>query len=430
MPRKKSTHVDDPAAAGLRLKAAREAAGVSQRRLAFPGCSAAYISRVEAGTRIASLPILRGLAERLGVTEAYLCSGGSATARSALDDAEIALRLDHTDEAAQLFENALMDAGSDAERARAFEGLGQLAQRAGNPQLAVDLFEKALSLVEDDVAERPSLAEGLARSYAALGQMARSISILERCVEASENDPVQYIRFAGLLGAALTDNGSFAEAERVLAHAISRGRDVKDPYTRARLYWSESRLHLEQGQTELAARYARRTLDILRATEDGYAIAHALQSLAHIYLDLRRSEDALELLEEGADLIRAAGTPLEIAQYRIDEARALAANERREEAAAMAMAATVELRGAEAVDLGRSYALLGEIFDDLGDTARAREVLELAIDLLEEEPPSRYLIQAYKRQAALLKARGDIEGALEVLERALGVQERVGRPLA
>jgi tetratricopeptide (TPR) repeat protein len=430
MPRKKSTHVDDQVAAGLRLKAAREAAGISQRKLAFPGCSAAYISRVEAGTRIASLSILRTLAERLGVTEAYLCSGGSATARSALDDAEIALRLDQTDEAARLFESALMDAGGEAERARAFEGLGLLAQRAGNPQLAVDLFEKALSLVDDDVAERPSLAEGLARSYAALGQLARSISILERCVEASENDPVQYIRFAGLLGAALTDNGSFAEAERVLAHAITRGRQVKDPYTRARLYWSESRLHLEQGQSELAARYARRTLDILRATEDGYAIAHALQSLAHIYLDLGRSEDALELLEEGAGLIRAAGTPLEIAQYRIDEARALAANDRRREAAATAMTATVELRGAEAVDLGRSYALLGEIFDDLGETERARELLELAIDLLEEEPPSRYLIQAYKRLAALLKARGDVEGALEVLERALGVQERAGKPIA
>jgi tetratricopeptide (TPR) repeat protein len=421
--------VDDSIAAGLRLKAAREAAGISQRRLAFPGCSAAYISRVEAGTRIASRPILRGLAERLGVTEAYLCSGGSVIAQSALDDAEIALRLDQTDEAARLFEAALMDGGSDAERARAFEGLGQLAHRAGNPQLAVDLFEKALSADDDDVAGRPSLAEGLARSYAALGQMARSIAILERCVEASEDDPVQYIRFAGLLGAALTDNGSFAEAERVLAHAISRGREVQDPYTRARLYWSESRLHLEQGQTELAARYARRTLEILRATEDGYAIAHALQSLAHVYLDLGRSEDALELLEEGATLIRAAGTPVEIAQYRIDEARALAATGRSEEAAATAMAAAVELRGAEGVDLGRSYAVLGDIFDDLGQTARAREVLELAIDLLEEEPPSRYLVQAYKRLSALLKARGDVEGALEVLERALGVQEKAGRPL-
>src|SRR5207247_11300254 len=151
-----------------------------------------------------------------------------------------------------------------------------------------------------------------------------------------------------------------------------------------RLYWSESRLHLEQGQTDLAARYAQRTLEILRATEDGYAIAHALQSLAHIYLDLGRPDDALQLLDEGGDLIRAAGTPLAITQYRIDEARALAATGRRREAASLAMAATMELRGAEAVDLGRSYALLGEIFDDLGDAARAQELLGLEVGRGEE----------------------------------------------
>ena len=68
----------------------------------------------------------------------------------------------------------------------------------------------------------------------------------------------------------------------MLAAAIARGREIADPYTRARLYWSESRLRGEQGQNELAARYARRTLEILRATEDNYAIAHALQNLAAI----------------------------------------------------------------------------------------------------------------------------------------------------
>ena len=34
-------HYDDPVAVGLRLHQAREAAGLSQRELAFPGCSAA-----------------------------------------------------------------------------------------------------------------------------------------------------------------------------------------------------------------------------------------------------------------------------------------------------------------------------------------------------------------------------------------------------
>lgn len=111
----------------------------------------------------------------------------------------------------------------------------------------------------------------------------------------------------------------------MLAAALVRGRDVAYPLTRARLYWSESRLREEQGQSDVAARYAQRTLEILRTSEDNYAIALVLQSLAHIYLDLDRAEEALALLREGEGLINAAGTPLEVAQYRIEEARALAA---------------------------------------------------------------------------------------------------------
>jgi tetratricopeptide (TPR) repeat protein len=430
MPRTKSTHIDQPVAAGRRLKDARTRAGLSQRQLAFPGCSAAYISRIEAGERIASLQVLRELARRLEVTEAYLATGSLAAAPSALDDAEVALRLDETEEAARLFETALKDARGDPERSRAFEGLGQVAFRSGDPQLALELFEKALSLVGDDVSEHPTLAENLARAYASLGQLARSIAILERCVEAYAGDPVQYVRFAGYLGAALTDNGSFADAERVLAQALERGREVADPFTRARLYWSESRLRLEQGRSEEAARYAQRTLEILRATEDDYAIALVLQSLAQINVDLGRPESALELIREGSPLILASGTPLDIAIYRIEEARALAAVGEKETAAALAMEVTSELRGTNPVDAGRSYALLGGVLADLGEADRARELLELAVELLEKQAPSRYLVQAYKRLATLLKEQGDKDGALGVLERALGIQEEVGRPLS
>ncbi len=429
MARKKSTHVDDPAASGLRLKSARERAGLSQRQLAFPGCSAAYISRIEAGERTASLQVLRELGGRLGISDEYLATGRITLPFSTLDDAEVALRLDNMEEAARLFRSALKDAPGNPERSRALEGLGQVAFRGGDPNLAVDLLEKALSLVEDDVSERPQLAESLARAYASLGQLARSIAVLERCVDAYSSDPVQYVRFAGLLGAALTDSGNFAEAERVLAAALVRGREVADPYTRARLYWSESRLHLEQGRSDSAARYARRTLEILRTTEDNYAIALVLQSLGHIYLDLDRPQEALELLREGRGLIAAAGTPLEIARYRIEEARALAALGDKEEAAALALEVGNELRGTHPVDSGRSYALLGEIFADLGETARARELLELAVETLEQQAPNRYLVQAYKRLAGLLKSDGDTEAAFGVLERALGVQERAGRPI-
>jgi transcriptional regulator with XRE-family HTH domain len=69
------SHVDDPAAVGRRLKEARVAAGFSQRQLSFPGCSAAYISRLEAGDRVPSLQLLRKLAAKLDADEQYLATG-------------------------------------------------------------------------------------------------------------------------------------------------------------------------------------------------------------------------------------------------------------------------------------------------------------------------------------------------------------------
>src|SRR5712691_3325317 len=94
MPREKSTHVDDPAAVGIRLREARERAGLSQRQLAFRGCSPAYISRIESGGRTPSLQLLRELGARLGVTESWLATGKDFSAETLLGDAEVALRLD------------------------------------------------------------------------------------------------------------------------------------------------------------------------------------------------------------------------------------------------------------------------------------------------------------------------------------------------
>src|SRR6266550_9580258 len=104
MPRRKSTHVDDPAAVGRRLREARERTGLSQRQLSFPGCSPAYISRIEAGDRIPSLQLLREMGRRLGVSEDFLATGTERSDESAkLVDAEIALRLDERDLSRQLY---------------------------------------------------------------------------------------------------------------------------------------------------------------------------------------------------------------------------------------------------------------------------------------------------------------------------------------
>jgi transcriptional regulator with XRE-family HTH domain len=114
--RARTPHYDDPAAVGTRVSEAREAAGLSQRELAFPGCSAAYISRIERGERIPSLQVMRELARRTGVSEHALAFG-----RETLDDA-VAQRV-RAAEAAEA-------AGDTAECARAYQALSRAASKA------------------------------------------------------------------------------------------------------------------------------------------------------------------------------------------------------------------------------------------------------------------------------------------------------------
>jgi transcriptional regulator with XRE-family HTH domain len=60
---------------GQRLHRLRAEQGLSQRDLAQPGVSYAYISRIEAGTRTPSAKALRALAAKLGTTALYLETG-------------------------------------------------------------------------------------------------------------------------------------------------------------------------------------------------------------------------------------------------------------------------------------------------------------------------------------------------------------------
>ncbi len=60
---------------GQRVRALRLERGLSQRDLAAPGMSYAYLSRIEAGERTPSLSALIELADRLDTSALYLVTG-------------------------------------------------------------------------------------------------------------------------------------------------------------------------------------------------------------------------------------------------------------------------------------------------------------------------------------------------------------------
>lgn len=433
MPRQKSTHVDDPKAVGERLRAAREAAALSQRQLAFPGCSPAYISRIEAGDRIPSLQLLRELGRRLGVTEDYLATGSDTRPQGfLLLEAEIALRLDDLERARELYRDALEQAVRPAERAQAEEGLGHLALRTGEVREAIGLFERALVASGAEEWERPALAESLARAYALAGEIDPAVAILERCLAAFEKtgDRIETIRFACLLGYALSDAGQFGRAEEIVSGALAQAQESFDPYMRARVYWARAKVFGDQGDMEGASRYAYQALAALELTEDLHYTGIAHQLVARFELERGRAEEALEHLAQGWPLLERSGSPVEQAQFRAEETLALARLGATEQAAAVAAEVGVLLGDAEPSDAGRIYAILAEVALELGDEAEAERRYLHAVELLERQAPTRHLVDAYAKLAELMETKSRPEEAYAYMKKAIGVQQALPSPPA
>jgi tetratricopeptide (TPR) repeat protein len=414
-------HVDNAVSVGKRIREVRLRAGLSQRDLAFAGCSAAYISRIEKGLRVPSLQVLRELARRMDVTETYLARGEeqSGAALDPVTEAELALRFDDPSAARRQLEQIVEQAPDPRSRARALAGLGQVAIEAGDHAEAIERFEEALGHWPSLEDEDPSIADNLGRAYAMRSEYALAIAIFERRLAAAEarKDLIETIRFSVLLANALVDRGLFARAEELLGHALAITGNLADPVVRARLWWTQSRLHALQGDNVRSERYVRLALDTLVLTEHVRYAALAYQVLAHIKLNNGEPEDSLELLDQGWPLIVEGGNEYELALFQIEKARALIKLGRLEEAQSIAEQANAATKEANPEDSARALMVLAEIYQEHGAVDDAIDTYRRAADAF--PGPHRYKIEVYSRLGELLKASDRKDHALEAFSEAM-----------
>lgn len=420
MPRRPSTHIDDPAAVGARIREAREAAGLTQRGLTFEGCTPAYLSRIEAGQRIPSLQILRRLAQRLGTTADFLATGKEPDP-DPLFEAELAARTGEIDLARRLYADA-MAGDPPATSARAQAALGRLAFDEGDHDAAVDLLERALAEPALPIPERTTTLELLGKALALLARFDESRAALDQGLAAARDahDQLAELRFVVLLANLLIDRGNLERAEELLSSIIDDARKTRDPIALANLYWSQARLHASQRRQDLAARYARMAHATLEATEHTVVAARALTMLAHIENDRGNHADALAFADEAAPVLTAAGNRYEEGMLLLEKARALAALGQREDAIGIALGAVPRFEHAHATSAARGYAVAAEIFKELGETARALELYELAVETLPTE--DRHLGDMYRAIGEIHESEGHQAEALEFFKRALDVQ--------
>lgn len=425
-------HPDQSPAAGetigQRLKRLRLERGMSQRELAAPGVSYAYISRIEAGTRQPSVKALRRLASKLRVSADYLETGSDldpAAARELqLSDLELAVRLGELDGVESALQSALEDAVAAGDRAaalRARVSLASLALETGKYEQAAAQLEAALDGEPFSPVDRFDIYANLGRAYAAAGRAERAAELFQQCIdgveEAGGHSSVE-ARYATLLSYALTDMGELTRAEEVVHHALERVKDTSDPYMRVRLYWSIARLAHREGRESVALRNVRKAIALLEATDDTFHLARAHILAAGITLNRADPDAAEEHVELAEQLLGGGATPQDILDITQHRSRIALLRSDAKAATTLARKAVELSRSEQPYEQGLSFYALADALALAGDVEAATDAYARAVNLLESAARWRNASTACRAWGRLLREHGREQQALDVLDRA------------
>jgi transcriptional regulator with XRE-family HTH domain len=430
-------HPDSPPAAGEtigeRLKRLRLDRGFSQRELAAPGVSYAYISRIEAGTRQPSVKALRRLAVKLNVSADFLERGSEldpeAERELRLSDIELAIRLGElagVDGPLQAAVDEAVGAGDRAATLRARVALATLAQERREHSHAAELLEAALRDEPFSPIERFDIYANLGRAYNEAGRSQDAVDLFERCMDAcsSEGDTSTEARYATLLSYALSDMGELARAEEVVRRALDRVENTADPYMRVRLYWSMARLAHAEGRESVALTNVRKAIALLQATDDTFHLGRAHILAAYIMLARDDPDAADRHLDQAEQFLGMSPTQQDLFEITTQRARVATLRGEADMSIALALRA-VELAGDDApVDRGVALAALGDALSLNADATGAGDAYAEAVALLEGQGrwrPAATTALAWGRMLRQVGREGD---ALDVLDRAAALGMR------
>jgi tetratricopeptide (TPR) repeat protein len=414
-----------------RLRRLRLERGLSQRELAEPGVTPAYISRIEAGARQPSLKVVRMLADRLGVSEGYLETGVDLKAEEwarefALGEAELELRLaedpTEVEERLRALRREALAIGDDGFVTRTSSALGLAAFRRGHHAEAVAHLEQAVGSGRVSPLSHPDLYGTLGRCYVSSGRTKEAATLFERCLAQVERSgpetQASYIRFATYLSYALSDMGELTRARAVLRGALDRSEQVIDPYSRVRLYWSQARLAATEGDPATALFNLRRAIALLETTEDTRQLGRAHLLYAEILTFEGDAEEARPHLELAESFLGPHPDGEDAYWLRTEQARCAAELGDADEAIRRATEALELIGDADPAERGAAYRALGEGLAAAGDLEAATDALRVSVELLSRECLWAEASQAARSRARLLREAGRDAEAFSVLEHA------------
>ena len=422
---------------GRRLKRLRVRRGLTQKELAEPDYTHAYVSTIEAGRRRPSRSALEHFAKKLGVDVEELATGRSpgqvARLESRLEEARRAVSAGRFDEAEGIVAQVRREARTAnlvrvAARAQELSALS--AERQGRFDEAIDLYDAALeTLANEPATTRAYATAGKARSLHSLGDISYAIYLLESSVELLRRqnlrDPTALVQLQAPLVLAYVDAGMRKRAAETAGDVLRLASHVKDPATLAAMHVNVARAYLQKGDYADADESYKRAEQLYREldlrTELG--VAH----LARGYAFSRRGdlEPAREQLIAAKAIFEKTHSPVNQANSYCELARVERLQGNPDAARPLLDEAMNLLRGAEELGMlawtHREIALCG---GEQGDPTTEKHFRQ-AIELYERSEEVEELAVTYRYLGDFLQQRGSHQEACDAYRQGVVAIEKL-----
>ncbi len=409
---------------GTRLRHLRVARGMTQRELASPRYTHAYVSTIEAGRRQPSREAVEFFAAKLGVGVEELLTGRppdlEARLELRLQEARHALsdgRLEEGRTGLQAVAREARRYGLEALRARAEEGLGLAFERAGRPEEALAHYERAEAIARDgSPAAAVDAVAGKARCFHSLGDVRYAIHLLESLLDELERarlrDPDALARLHAGLVYSYLDAGLYRKAAESASELEQLAPSVRDPLRIAQMHMNVARLHLTTGRVEDALRSLRRAEDAYRQLDLRSEMGGAHLARGYVLSREGRLAEARKQLERAREIFEATGDEKDLVRA-INELARVERLEGNTDRARELLERSIALTGeSDAPILAWAHRELGLALGE--DNPRAAEKhLRLSIELYERAEQAVDIAVTYRALGDLLRSRDDEAAACE-----------------
>ncbi|MFD9883132.1 tetratricopeptide repeat protein [Streptomyces alboflavus] len=430
---------DEAVEIGRRVLRLRTEQGLTQRQVAEPAYTAAYVSTLESGKVRPSEAALRHLAGRLGVGYEELLTGRPARLatdlRLRLTDARRALATGAPEDAAALFRTLHEEAvahGLAEEQAAALQGLGDCLLESGELTDARDCFAAAERLLADQpLPVRVPAIRGRATAHLLTGELRYSCYLLETTLDelnaSGLHDPDALLLLYTASIAPYMDMGAHARAAHAAELALALAPSVSDPALVAHMHRGVARTLIAEGRTAEADASLAKAQELYRHLHIRTELAHCHWMRGYVHAQDGDLDGAESELRTARDMLASKRAALFTVQVEVELADVLRRRGKAGEAEALLRPLLTSgedggALGAErgAVHAGGAHRLLGLIAEERGDTDSAEEHYCAALSLLERSSAAGDLADLCRLLGDLLRRTGRVEAALDAYRTGLG----------